>query len=119
MEPRGQDFAHSGDLAANTASRRDDMKCLVADGVLIPEVAGEDTQSVAALFYFAPVGIQNAKFEFARNGTAFANQDAIGADAETAITDLPHGLRCESLAPLNSLDNQIVISQGMIFRERH
>ena len=68
-----------------------DGESVVADFADVVEVAGENSQSVAALFGFAAVWVHDPQTEVGFVAGKWPVEDAIGAEAEVAVADA-HGV---------------------------
>ena len=78
------------DLAADGPAPGHDQERLLADAALVPEVAREDAQAVAALLRLAAVRVEDAEGEVCpASGESSSMQDAVGADAEVPVADAP------------------------------
>ena len=89
------------------------------DLFLIPEVAGKDAESIAALFGFAAVGIEDPEAEGSLGAGEGAEQDAIAAGAEIAMAndaDLIDGKRVESIG---GIDDEVIVAESVVLRELH
>lgn len=64
-----------------------DRERLLPNQPLIPQEAGEDAQPVSAFLGLTPIRVEDAQLEVASLAVERAMQDAVRADAVTAMTD--------------------------------
>src|SRR5690606_4443125 len=69
------------DLRAHDAAARGDVEGLAADAPLVVQMAGEDSQAIAAFFGLAAVWVDDAQLELGAARRGRAEQDAVAADA--------------------------------------
>jgi len=92
------------------------------DELLIPKKAGEDAKAVAGFFRFGSVRIEYPQTKFTQRGGKWPPENAVGADAEIAMTDDSDLLDRRSCLPrrkIAGIEDNVVVAEGVVFVEAH
>ena len=104
-------------LAADRAALGRHRECGIGDLVRVPQIARKDPQTIAALFRFRSIRIEDPQRE-SRFGLRTCDQNPVGPDAEMPVTDRLHQGRRECLG-LTQFQNQVVVSESLVFVKLH
>ncbi len=115
----GDCFGTIANLAADDPTRGVDGEGVVFDGTDVEEIAGENTEAVAAFFGFGAVRIHDAQPEIGLFCRQRAVQDAVGAEAEVAVADADDVGFGGKLSGIFGVEDEIVVSECVIFCEVH
>ena len=107
------------DFAGDDAAKGFDGEGFRAHFALVSQVAGEDAQTVTALFSFAAVWIQDAQTELGFVGGEGTMQDTIGTKTKIAMADTDDFVFQKGLGAFAWIENEVVVSEGVELFEFH
>ena len=99
-----------------------DRESRVFDEPLVPKEPREDAQTIAGLFRFRSVRVEDAQAEIALLRSQRAPKNTIGPDAEIPVTnhaDLPDRRGRLPGRKIRGVEHYIVIPESVVFMEAH
>ena len=82
-------------------------------------MAAENADTVAGFFGLRAIRVEDAEAEGAVGAFNRTIEDAIGAEAEVAVADFADSGDREKGGAVLRLEDEVVVAEGVVFRETH